>query len=263
MFTNENILLMKLPESLTTVNTLSKILASIIFIILPFLGFYLGARYQKNLNAIQISPDIGCNCIGMENFYKNYTPPATTPLPESETGVSATPSNQKSILDALVLDYDNSFISIERGTTNNVIVDNTHRVVPNLYINIKGLAGDVVEIVDLTSIEHSITSLDKVMSLSGIEDTTTLRSVNIKGKRYNFTRRTFAEGGLCEGGGGHDDFILVEGKLGVIVITRFTEVVTTRYTDKRCSGETLKREYDLDSKTVEIVLKVIESMHGF
>jgi hypothetical protein len=39
----------KLPKSLTTVTTFSKILAMALFIALPFLGFYLGMKYQEGL----------------------------------------------------------------------------------------------------------------------------------------------------------------------------------------------------------------------
>ena len=39
---------MKLPKSLTTVTSLSKALAIILFITLPFLGFYLGLTYQQS-----------------------------------------------------------------------------------------------------------------------------------------------------------------------------------------------------------------------
>ncbi len=38
---------MALPKSLTTVTTFSKTLAMILFILLPFVGFYLGIQYQK------------------------------------------------------------------------------------------------------------------------------------------------------------------------------------------------------------------------
>ncbi len=40
---------MKLPSYLTKVTPLSKTLALILFILLPFLGFYLGVKYQSSL----------------------------------------------------------------------------------------------------------------------------------------------------------------------------------------------------------------------
>jgi hypothetical protein len=40
------------PNPFTTVTTLSKLLALIIFIILPFAGFYLGTKYQKSVTVI-------------------------------------------------------------------------------------------------------------------------------------------------------------------------------------------------------------------
>lgn len=45
---------MKLSKKYTTVTTLSKTLALIMFIVFPFIGFYLGMQYQKGLDvAIQ------------------------------------------------------------------------------------------------------------------------------------------------------------------------------------------------------------------
>src|SRR3989339_1754513 len=40
---------MTLPKSLTTVTSFSKILATVLFITLPFLGFYLGMEYEKTV----------------------------------------------------------------------------------------------------------------------------------------------------------------------------------------------------------------------
>lgn len=44
---------MKLPKSFTTVTPLSKILALILLILLPILGFYFGLEYQKALSPLQ------------------------------------------------------------------------------------------------------------------------------------------------------------------------------------------------------------------
>jgi hypothetical protein len=46
----------KLPKSLTTVTTLSKTLAAVLFITFPFLGFYLGMQYEKGINSSTITP---------------------------------------------------------------------------------------------------------------------------------------------------------------------------------------------------------------
>ena len=53
----------KLPSWLTTVTPLSKILAMILFITFPFVGFYLGMKYQERITvntpsipAIKITP---------------------------------------------------------------------------------------------------------------------------------------------------------------------------------------------------------------
>lgn len=41
-----------LPKSLTTVTTFSKIIALILFILMPFIGFYIGIKYQKTLDSM-------------------------------------------------------------------------------------------------------------------------------------------------------------------------------------------------------------------
>lgn len=50
---------MPLPNSLTTVTPLSKALAAALFIIFPFIGFYLGIQYQKGITPLisnQVTP---------------------------------------------------------------------------------------------------------------------------------------------------------------------------------------------------------------
>ena len=49
---------MALPKSWTTVTTLSKTIALILFIALPFLGFYFGMQYQKN-GSVSLSLESG------------------------------------------------------------------------------------------------------------------------------------------------------------------------------------------------------------
>lgn len=49
----------KLPKSLTTVTMLSKFLAGTLFVLLPFLGFYLGYRYHE---AITMTTCVTTNC---------------------------------------------------------------------------------------------------------------------------------------------------------------------------------------------------------
>ena len=66
---------MNLPKSLTTVTTLSKILALILFISLPILGFWFGMEYQKKTEPVTSPVDISSE-------------PASTPIPtvdETET----------------------------------------------------------------------------------------------------------------------------------------------------------------------------------
>lgn len=45
---------MKLPKILTSVTTFSKILAMIFFILFPFIGFYLGMRYQQLVDLLSL-----------------------------------------------------------------------------------------------------------------------------------------------------------------------------------------------------------------
>ena len=44
---------MTLPKSFTTVTTFSKILALVMFVTLPIVGFYLGIKYQNTLSSLQ------------------------------------------------------------------------------------------------------------------------------------------------------------------------------------------------------------------
>ena len=50
MLLNETITIMSLPKELTTVTKLSKYLAMVVFIALPFVGFFLGVRYQEMMD---------------------------------------------------------------------------------------------------------------------------------------------------------------------------------------------------------------------
>lgn len=49
---------MNLPKELTTVTPISKLLAMTLFIILPFIGFYLGLKYNQNNTSIDSSSSI-------------------------------------------------------------------------------------------------------------------------------------------------------------------------------------------------------------
>jgi len=46
-----------LPKSLTTVTTLSKIVATVLFVTLPLGAFYLGIKYQKATSPIPVEPE--------------------------------------------------------------------------------------------------------------------------------------------------------------------------------------------------------------
>ena len=70
---------MTLPKSLTTVTTLSKVLAGILFVALPFLGFYGGMRYQTSVTPAQLPPEKACASCQTQ---KNISPtPMPTPMP--------------------------------------------------------------------------------------------------------------------------------------------------------------------------------------
>jgi len=55
---------MQLPKSLTTGTSLSKALAMLLFIFLPFAGFYLGIRYQETIKMGRSSVDVAIQSPG-------------------------------------------------------------------------------------------------------------------------------------------------------------------------------------------------------
>ena len=75
---------MSLPKSFTTVTPFSKVLAMILFIFLPFIGFSFGIKYQSSLVAIQPLPS--------STFVKDSTfvgiSPTPKPLPDNRPCVS-------------------------------------------------------------------------------------------------------------------------------------------------------------------------------
>ncbi len=73
---NQNHSNSKLPKSLTTVTTFSKTLAMVLFIVLPFLGFYLGFQYSYLLNQTSQPPSAA-----IQKFIVNPTPSDKTSKP--------------------------------------------------------------------------------------------------------------------------------------------------------------------------------------
>lgn len=69
----------KLPKWLTTVTPFSKALAMILFILLPFAGFYLGMKYQQ-----QISVSVSNNNLSQSNALP-------TPMPTSTVTIMPSP----------------------------------------------------------------------------------------------------------------------------------------------------------------------------
>jgi hypothetical protein len=73
---------MKLPKSLTTVTTFSKILAGLLFITLPVVGFYLGMQFQKEQDSARPISEIGLDCLPFIS-QKINNPSASSSLPLS------------------------------------------------------------------------------------------------------------------------------------------------------------------------------------
>jgi len=73
---------MKLPESWTTVTPLSKSITMILFIFLPFIGFFAGMRYQQKIQ-------------DTEQLRFIQTKPANTPSPSPISTI--TPSEKSNL----------------------------------------------------------------------------------------------------------------------------------------------------------------------
>lgn len=98
----------KLPTWLITVTPFSKALAMILFIILPFVGFYLGLKYQQNLSIytgsmIQVSTSI----------------PKLTPTPQSASNDILNWKTFKSNIEGFTLKYPEDW-SKEESSFNNL-----------------------------------------------------------------------------------------------------------------------------------------------
>lgn len=79
--------MLKLPTQMTQVTTLSKTLALILFIILPFLGFYLGTVYQKNIEGGKDSNNFAeklSSNIDSDESIKNIPEEAVTSIPQED-----------------------------------------------------------------------------------------------------------------------------------------------------------------------------------
>lgn len=72
------------PNPLTTVTPLSKTLALILFVVLPFLGFYLGMRYQLALSVPVPTSLVNTNQVNRtNNSFANLTQPQASPTPST------------------------------------------------------------------------------------------------------------------------------------------------------------------------------------
>jgi hypothetical protein len=105
---------MTLPKYLTTVTTFSKILAMILFILLPILGFKLGMDYQK----------------GLDNLPKNENLLVTAP---SNIIISPTPS--VNIQDKIMAQYDTKE-KISKDLDENLL-SGKYTAIPNTDLEIK------------------------------------------------------------------------------------------------------------------------------
>jgi len=83
---------MKLPESFTKVTPFSKILAMVIFILFPILGFYLGILYDKTRFPQTEPSPVYCANYPPQLIYREPTPTNSLVLP------SATPTITKAII---------------------------------------------------------------------------------------------------------------------------------------------------------------------
>jgi hypothetical protein len=61
-----NTIYMPLSKSFTTVTPLSKLLAMILFIAFPFIGFYLGTTYEKSLSQAHLSSTPQATCVAQK-----------------------------------------------------------------------------------------------------------------------------------------------------------------------------------------------------
>lgn len=82
---------MPLPKSLTTITPLSKALAMILFILFPFVGFYLGVQYEKKLNP-QTSQSVNPPLASPTSL---PTQPFSSPTISSQQPISITPEENE------------------------------------------------------------------------------------------------------------------------------------------------------------------------
>ena len=88
---------MILPKSLTNTTPLSKILAAILFITLPILGFYLGMEYEK-----AVAPD-----------FTEVQPPVIHTTPKPETDPTANWKTYRNIEYGFSVDYPDNLAVVE------------------------------------------------------------------------------------------------------------------------------------------------------
>jgi hypothetical protein len=121
-----------------------------------------------------------------------------------------------------------------------------------------GFSKPVLKIFDLSNIQPPVDSLNKLFFFTGGDYPTTIRPVTISSKTYKFTRQTFAEGfpiegkdGCFQGGGYHDDYFILDNKLGFLVNSSFSE--------SGCGKES-KKVNTPNPQTLEDAIKIIESI---
>ncbi|MFH1407449.1 MAG: hypothetical protein ABIJ36_00065 [Patescibacteria group bacterium] len=108
---------MGLPKGLTTVTTLSKILAGILFVLLPFVGFYLGMKYQTAISPKTVERTTTANVPAVSTPVKT---PTTSPDPTANWKTYEDPSgyqikypetyfiNVKNVLDATYVEISDT-----------------------------------------------------------------------------------------------------------------------------------------------------------
>ena len=233
---------MKLPNSFTTVTPLSKTLAMLLFVSLPFIGFILGINYQKTT---VIPPSI---------TLPTPTPRIETNLPTKSITPIITSVFSSTLLNSLEYKYDKNKFTVTKGTT--ITLDNKN--INTLSFSSLEFSKPVLKIFDLSSVWPPVDSLNKLFFFAGGDYSTTIRPVTVGGKTYKFTRQTFAEGfpvegegGCFQGGGYHDDYLILDNKLGFLVNSSFSE--------SGC-GEESKKINTPNPQTLEDAIKIIESV---
>ncbi len=135
-------LTMQLPKSFTTVTTFSKILAIVLFVSFPFIGFYLGTKYQAALNDTK-------DTVNNESLQKTTLVSPT--VVQKESGVNPNPVLVKELAVTAQWQDNNIYYSLDKIYLTPEIADvgdyrnnfnNITWIVAHLNIRDRRTAGD-------------------------------------------------------------------------------------------------------------------------